>query len=402
MEKSHPTRSNPVLTAVLLGAGALAVALASGPGCTGTPDPLPPLSSGEGGSGGGLPGGRAEAMFRELEPELISNCVACHGPGDTPFLAGNDVYKTITAWPGMITQDPAKSKLLTRPLNVAAHPGVNIDSPTLVDTLKPALEAWLEEESKAIIGPGEELGPSIPPLTPNLGFNTVYLNDFGPEFVGVAISFYADELTPNLLELRELVVHATSDWGVHIVHPLFVVFPKGLEADPDKIDSFSGLDQYTDINEHEPLGPGVLLLTNWLPEAKLGISFEKIEPYNSQGGGGAGGGSSGGGCGDVQSFIDNARDLLANNCGGCHRGGNAAATAAVDMRDLDADPASACAQVKNRVNLGNPPASQLFVTTDPNGGSGHPFKFGGSQANFDNFRQAATVWITAEAAAGGQ
>jgi hypothetical protein len=145
----------------------------------------------------------------------------------------------------------------------------------------------------------------------------------------------------------------------------------------------------------------MLLLTNWVPEAKLSIYFEKIEPYNSQGGTG-GQGPGGGGCADVQSFIDNASGPLGNNCGGCHRGGNQAATNAVDMRDLDTDPGAACAQVKNRVNLGDPPGSQIFVSTDPNGASGHPFKFGGNVANFDNFRQAVSVWITAEAAASGQ
>ena len=39
----------------------------------------------------------------------------------------------------------------------------------------------------------------------------------------------ADLLTDTTMELSNLEVHPTSTMGVHIVHPLFVVYPKGEE-----------------------------------------------------------------------------------------------------------------------------------------------------------------------------
>ena len=67
------------------------------------------------------------------------------------------------------------------------------------------------------------------------------------------------------------------------------------------------------------------------------------------------------------------------------------------MRDLDDDPGAACVQIRNRVDLGDPASSQIFIVTDPNGGAGHPFKFQNNVNNWMNFRTQVTAWINAEA-----
>jgi hypothetical protein len=66
------------------------------------------------------------------------------------------------------------------------------------------------------------------------------------------------------------------------------------------------------------------------------------------------------------------------------------------MSGLGSDDAAACAQVKNRVDLENPGASQVFVNTDPGGNAAHPFKFAGSVAQWEAFKADLGVWIEAE------
>jgi hypothetical protein len=98
----------------------------------------------------------------------------------------------------------------------------------------------------------------------------------------------------------------------------------------------------------------------------------------------------------VTAFTNSARNALQTSCGGCHGGGNAQATNALDMSDLQTDAAAACGQVKNRVNTTTPANSQIFVVTNPNGNASHPFKFGGNATNWNNFVNQVTTWINAE------
>ena len=61
-----------------------------------------------------------------------------------------------------------------------------------------------------------------------------------------------------------------------------------------------------------------------------------------------------------------------------------------------ADVPNACAQIRNRVSPANPGQSQIFITTEPNGGAAHPFKFGQNQGAWNGFKDAVSVWIAAE------
>ncbi len=393
-------RSQASSFAILL-AAFLAAGVAGSGGCNDAP---PPLLAGGGDQGGASSTGEGGAfvdngkeLWAEIEAEMVTQCGACHEPGgigDAPFLAGPDRYKSVLAWPGVVTVDPAESIFVTYAVSGAGHTGTNLD--TVSGGLFDRVKAWLAAEASAIeVVP--DTSPHVEPFTPILGFNAVYLTPIDPALTGVALTFTAEELTATSLKLSDLTIHTTSVTGVHIAHPIFAVYPKGGAAEVDPVDSFAGLDTYFPESETSSLGVGTLILTNWAAEAKLGIGFETCSAWTEGGGdGGGGGGTVGGGCTAVEEFTANAVPQLQARCESCHGGANGQATAAVDMSDLGTNDAAACAQVKNRVNTTTPAQSQIFITTDPGGNAGHPFKFGGNAATFADFRDDLTVWIEAE------
>ncbi len=355
-------------------------------------------NGGNGGAGGAFVDNGAE-LFAALEADLFTACGSCHEPGglgDAPFLAPPDRYQSILSWPGIVTKNVDDSMFVTFSVTGGGHSGTNLD--TAADDLEGRVREWLEAESAAISDPIEEDDPYIDPITPILGFNAIYLTPLSEELTGIAITFTAELLTENSLKLDNLQIHTTSATGVHLIHPVFAVYPKGQPGEADPVDSFAGLDSRFPENTSAALGVGTLILTNWQPDAKLGVGFELIEPYSEGGGEGGGGGGGGGpgGCNAQTEFAASAVPQFELRCVSCHGGGNGQATAALDMSDLDTDPGAACVQIKNRVNTNDPPASQIFVTTDPGGNAGHPFKFGGNAANFNTFRDAVTIWIEAE------
>jgi hypothetical protein len=286
------------------------------------------------------------------------------------------------------------SQLLAWP-RVSQHTG----GPTN-PSLEAKLQAWLEQEAKAIDDGGENV-LVIPPFRPIVpGFNAVYLDPLGAEYVGMAVTFTAEELTATSLSLTSMQVHPTLKKGVSLVHPLFTVYPAGSnEGNPDPVDSFSNVSQDVEPGLAAELGPGTVVLTNWVSGGKLSLAFESISLIDPLSGMGGGGGGPVGPCSALQAFIDNAAGPLNTNCVSCHGGNNNTATNAVDMSALGTDPSETCGQILNRVNLGNPSASQIFITTDPNGNAGHPFKFGGvaNVGLFNNFVTAVSVWIQEEA-----
>lgn len=395
-----------VFRSFLMGLGICVLgALASAWGCVQQPTQLEPWGSSSGGSSSSSSGGSGENqgrnLFAAMEAELMTSCGStCHdiaGLADTPFLAGPDRYQSFVSWPGIVASTPEQSILLTHAVMGTTHPGTNLNSPSLVDTLFPKVKAWLAEEAKAFVEPPPQQGPAIEPFAPIIGFNAVYLAPLGQEFAGMAVTFSADFLTDTALELTNIEVHPTSKAGVHLVHPLFVMYPVNAQPIPDTVDSFSNVDQSFEIGKSGQLGPGTVLLVNWQRDARLSLAFEKIEliapPDMDAGDGGM---DPNGGCKDVGSFDTNAKPALLNRCVGCHGGTNGQATAALDMSAINNDVAKACAQVLNRVNPANAQASQIFVTTDPNGNAAHPYKFGGNAGSFNTFRDTVSNWITAE------
>jgi hypothetical protein len=352
------------------------------------------------GEGGSAPApNKAKQMFAALDDTMYQSCgPMCHeagGVSDMPFLAGPDHYQSIISWPGIVVKDPTTSKLETYPVSGPQHPYKKLDQPPLDTTLYPQIKAWLAEEAKGIVTstqPG--MVKTIDPFVPIIGFNAIYLSPLGSDFTGMAVTFNADLIDDNAIELSDIQVHPTGMEGLHVVHPLFVVYPVGKPADPDPVDSFSNVDQTFDPAQAGTLGPGTLILTNWSANAKLSVAFQKIELYSPSAG--DGGTTTTGGCKDVNSFIANAQGPLKANCVACHGGGNAQAKGAIDMSLIDSDPGAACAQVKNRVSPASPDSSQIFVTTDPSGNAAHPYKFGGSNSKFDTFKSSVSQWIMAE------
>lgn len=394
--------------------GGLALAMSMGAACVSQPTSLATGGSGAGGSGGGSSSGdggqspvanQAKMLFDGLESDFYMTCgPGCHEAGgiaDAPFLSGPDRYQSVISWPGIITKDPTESKIETIPVSSnPMHSFKFLDTAPLNTTLYPKLKAWLAAEAAGIVTKGDAGAagnPFIRPFAPIMGFNAVYLAPLGNEYTGMAITFNAALIDSTVLELTDIEVHPTSMAGVHIVHPLFAVNPVGKDPQVDPVDSFSNVDQRFDPGESGTLGPGTLLLTNWAPNAKLSIGFEKVELISTMVDGGADGGTTtAGGCQDVGSFMSNAQAQFKSNCFACHGGGNASAQGAIDMSQIDNDPAAACGQIKNRVKPSDPPSSQIFVTTDPNGNAAHPYKFGGSGTKFDAFKSSVSVWIQAE------
>lgn len=358
-------------------------------------------SSNNGGSGGG--GGvfvdNGAELFTGLEQELVDNCALCHEPGgigDAPFLAPPDRYASILAWPGIVVKNPEESLFLTYAISGSGHQGTQIDS---VPGLEDKVREWLEAEAGAISDPVEEDVPHIDPVTPILGFNAIYLTPLDEELTGVAITFTAEQLTETSLKLSDIEVHTTSQTGIHIVHPVFAVYPKGKPGEADPVDSFATLDERYAETVSAPLGVGLLILTNWEKDAKLGIGFEVAEPYTvggGEGGAGAGGGGTEGGCNALTEFDASAKPQFQMRCAGCHGGADPQATGAMDMSDLANNSGAACGQIKNRINTANPAQSQIFITTDPQGNAAHPFKFGGNAAQFNTFRDQVSIWVEAE------
>lgn len=392
-------RSLSFFTAVLGGAVVLGATASATGGCSDPPGAFVTTTSGVGVGAGGSDAGpepsNGEPLFRALEDDLFASCGSCHDAGgiaNTPFLAGPDRYKSILSWTGIVTKPASDSTFHSWSVTGGGHSGFNLDANP---SLQEACTAWLEEEAKGIGDPVDDTGPSIVPITPILGFNAMYLDALGAQYIGMALTFNASELTATTLQLTDLEVHPTAKLGVHLVHPLFVVFPKGgAQPEPDPIDSFSNIDAYFDSGEAKPLGPGTMVLTNWAAGAKMSVAFEKIEPFTSEMPDGGEGGTTGG-CIDVNSFVANAQGPL-GACTGCHAGQNGGATGALDMTELQSDAAAACSQVKNRTNPNNPGQSQLFITTNPGGNATHPFKFNGDQNAFNTFMASISVWITAE------
>ncbi|MCC6555304.1 MAG: hypothetical protein IT372_20275 [Polyangiaceae bacterium] len=378
----EPRVAAPLVLALALSAAAAAAgcsgeiggAAPSG-GTTGTPPP-PPTGA---------------ELFAAMEPDLVAACGSCHDAGgfaDTPFLAGPDRYGSVVSWPGIVVKDWERSTFLTHAVAGGGHGGTNLDSEGLADTLLPDVREWLEVEA-ADLPDIPDGPPTIPPFAPINGFNAVYLDELGPDFEGIAITFSAKTPTPDRLELTSIEVHPTKTKGVRMVHPVLSVFAKGAAAgEPDPADTFAGLDASYAPGAAGPLGPGAATLTTWSDGARLAVVFDVLEPYGGQGGAQT--------CSNVAGFTANAQALFQGSCATCHAGGNAQAAAAVDMSALATDPAAACAQIRSRVSPADPPSSQIFINTDPGGNAAHPFKFNGDAAAFDAFRDGASVWIATE------
>lgn len=354
-----------------------------------------------GGAGGGAPvGPSAYDLFLKVEPQLKSTCFICHkenGSADAPFLAGStpeERYASITAWPGIVTKTPAESILITHP-DQPTHGGG--EAPPLPVEIKPDVIVWLQAESANAPDAVMDLGPAVKPFKPIGGgaFNTVYLGSLGPDFEFASISFNAKAIggttdNPTMLWLTNITVHTVADKPLHIVHPLFTVYPAGAPADPDPVDSFSNIDQVFKIDTDPTLGTGEVVLTNWKKGSYLGLAFETIEVYGANSGSGAG-------CKNIVEFQTNVVPQMQTCMSKCHGGTDPQAKGTMNLSELNAmPPAAACVEVRARIKPGKPAESQIVIVTDPTQIVVHKYKFDGDFSKYNAFKAAVEPWILSE------
>lgn len=426
MQKVKLTRSNPALPIFFFGAAVLALGAGAAAGCTG-PATLPDDASGSTGTGTGTAGGggsggsitvqtpdEAYEFYLVADAKLQTACAGCHSSSaatEDPFLDGTTPearYQRLITWNDFVKKDWASSLLLAYPNAGAVHPGEgtthsgkNYGEPG-TEGLKDALEDWLQAESSLIVETTNPLGVGTEPFTPIMGLNAIYFDDIDPQLAGVLVTFMATELSSTILELTDITVYTPANTGVTIDAPRFVIYPAGAAAEDavlNNVDAWSNVKVDVDANQTQILSTGLALLTGWVADAKLAIYFKDLKPFISMGGGMAGG------CNAGQSFTDNAAGRFRTSCASnaCHGGATSNARNALDMRGLTMNTpegdATACAQIRNKVNLTTPADSIVFVNTNPNGGTNHDFQFGGNAANWQAFRDGVSVWITEEAAA---
>lgn len=353
--------------------------------------------AGAGGQGGEGGGGPAEItgrdLFEALKPFILDECGTCHkngGISEAPFLGIEGYeYESITSWPGVITDIPSQSIILTHPADPSHGAG---QAPDMSADLRAKVIEWLKLEAANLPTPEENI--VIPPFKPILkgALNTIYLDPYETDLEYSSISFNAEELgdPPSMLLLSNVRVNPIAGVTIHIVHPLFTVYPKSGGADPDPIDNFSNIDAtYSLESDDLTLGTGSAVIGNWQKDALLGMAFELIDAEVDMGGVVA--------CKDITTFKNAVVPAMKYCADTCHGGANIDANKTMDLSKLeDPNPVEACAQVRARITPGDPANSQILIVTDPTQQAVHMYKFKGNISNYNAFKDAVTPWIQAE------
>jgi mono/diheme cytochrome c family protein len=337
---------------------------------------LNPTDAGTGAPAEAGPGSvQGRAVFETILPDLSSTCGgACHaqGAGGAPLWLGPpDPYISAVSFPGIVVANPGASIVITK----GRHEG-----PALQDPLLTQVTQWLTVEAAAL--PVVTL-PQTPPFAVTMGANNIDCSAAG--VAGTHITFDA-AVTGNDITLSNLNLVAPAATGVHIVYPIFAVLPQGAPEIDDQ--SFSNEDQTVGAGETAPLGPGLLILTDWSAGAQMKIEFTTLAAATV-----VDSGTLAGGCKALSTFTANAVPAIqANTCLTCHNSGGSG-NAAMDLSGLAATPpddATACAQALAQVNLTTPAQSNIILA--PTGGlTNHPF----TKAS-QSFVTMMETWIAAE------
>jgi hypothetical protein len=247
--------------------------------------------------------------------------------------------------------------------------------------------AWIDFfNANRVIGDGGDAKPVISPFTPSLTApNSIDLAPLDPTIGGTKVSFSA-QMVGTSIELTNIMVTTPASTGVHLVHPVFVIWDQNLTPTPDPVDSFSNLDETVFSGSSAALGPGTLLLPNFAAGDLISVAFTVAEPKT-----GAADGGTTAGCKNLAMFVANVKPLLSGNgcSGSCHVGGAPTAGLKWDTTPDDA----LCTVALTEINKTTPAMSQLLLQPDPaQAGNGHPVKVN----PFTNFQTAVTAWINAE------
>jgi hypothetical protein len=283
----------------------------------------------------------AQQLFNSLQPQLDQKCGgACHQQGATlgaPKWLGTvpaDEYKTITAYPGIVTADIYSSKLENRPAN---HPSSCLIDPGN-EALLAAVTTWLTAEAAAIAAIPLPASATVDPST-----GSVDLSPAATGITGAKITFTATQ-QGDLLRFSNVMLVAPASTGLHILSPIFVEVPaSGPEVDNT---DYSTTDLTVAAGASGQISP-VFYFQNWVPGSKLKIEFQKIETATVQGSD-AGTSTT---CKDLTDFQNSAAVSMKANCTSCHGGSNAQATSSMDLTALAKnDYATACTQARTQVN----------------------------------------------------
>ena len=309
----------------------------------------------------------AQQLFTQLQPQLDQKCGgACHQMGTTlgaPQWLGAvpaNEYKTITAYPGIITSDIYSSKLENRPAN---HPAACLIDPGN-ETLLAQVTTWLTAEAAALAAIPLPASATVDPAT-----GSVDLSPAATGLTGAKITFTATQ-QGDLLRFSNVMLVAPASTGVHIVSPIFAEIPTtGPEVDNT---DYSTTDLTVAAGASGQISP-VFYFQNWVVGSKLKIEFQKIETATVQGSD-AGSSST---CKDLTDFQNSAAVSMKANCTSCHAGGNTSATNSMNLTALNNnDYATACTQARTQVNLTTPAQSNVLLA--PLQQVTHPVKVFGS------------------------
>lgn len=367
-------------------------------GCTGLIDD---------GDGGDAKAQARVAWMKKAQPVIRDNCLSCHNgtQAGIGFVEGADPAaqrEALLAYePAVVNLEaPQSSRLLTK----GQHNG-----PALLANQASALLDWIQLEKTANTDGGggvttlqtARFRPQICtgglPGEATCPVNDVALDDLAPGLgiPGGKLRFVAQALGSGLYVNNLKLLPGPN--GAYIEHPLFVSYPANGEPMPDTIDRFFNvkMNLMAGVPADDPstqIAGGTAAFVGFVATDEIAIHFRKAEAYIPEGGPGPG---PEGGCKVPDSFEQNARTPLNNNCGSCHRGQNQNATSALDMSGVDQPNAgNACNQVRLRVNLVDPNQSGIYLATVP-GNTNHPFAFP-NQGAHDAFKNAVNVWINAE------
>ena len=346
------------------------------------------------------------AWINEAWPHLQQQCVGCHSgsEADIAFLAGGDALKVHDALMGFTVQivntdAPGSSRLLTK----GAHAGPALTAQESADILD-----WIQKERDAVGGNGSaDLGLETGQFQPllctsgNPGDATCPVNHVALDGVGLAgatIDLVAQPLGSTLY-VTDLKLSASVD-GVYLEHPLFVSWPANQPEVPDSLDRFFAVKMNEMPMAADEIGGGTAAFVGMNPNDPVSIHFKVIGKYMADTTGG-GGTTTQSGCRQLASFKQNAAGPLQTSCASCHAGNaNANAKSAMDITGVnstdDATVQNACNQVRTRINFQDTNSSSFYIAPNPAQVTNHPFKFGGTQANFDNFKAAIDPWVQAE------
>jgi cytochrome c553 len=334
----------------------------------------------------------AALFYANVTPIIDAACAGCHGvaggAGPAFMMPKPSELNNVLAYPGIIGPTPEKSRLYMK----GAHEG-----PALTPAQAPVVRDWIVRYDSLRPADAGTTRPSVAPFAPSFTTaNTIDLSAFDASLARQKLTFNAKMLGTSIA-LSNIKLATAPTMGVHVAHPLFVMWDQSLTPTPDPIDSFSNVDETVPSAATAPLGPGTLVLPNFPTTGLINVVFTTVEAKQLASDGGATTG-----CKNVASFTSNVvpqvtgnNGALSLNCSNCHgKQGNAAANV-WDIIALTTDAASACSSTLPEINTTTPAMSKLFATVDPNSGTPHQ---GGKLAagQLSGWESAIASWINLE------